>query len=654
MATLFAMMHRAVLTFIVLVFLAPLALAQDGRFTVTGLEVSGTGDSVTQAQERAVRQALRDGFAAMLAGLGEDAAGVTPDQVSDGRIAGLVTALNATDETVGDGSYAAVVTISFNPDGVLSLIDSLRPPPEAAPPAASATPPAASGQPETDTTQAPEAAAPAVAATPTPAQRPEAPSPSPSDQTGGETGDQAGGQAGGGTTAQPSQPPAQTATAPIVRPPNPPLPGRRPAIPAGVGGTAQPQTAGAPNTGAPTTGAPINDTGAATGGETLIPLPQTGSAAAPVLRPVVQPPTAAAPNAVVPAGGPVLLVALWRDESGVYLWDSPNPWREAWLNFSRPSAPVEIIQPFGDIEDAVTVTAEQAAARNMPALTSLARRYGAAEILLASARRGSGAVEIDLERMTTSGRTIAENTITAPGTELTAYYLGVEAVANWLMGVDAAAGPGLSGAATALPPGGQAGQPINSTGSGQPWGGQQGGGQLGTGTTSVDGISATVLPPPGQSAPGQSAPGQVTAGQPSTGQPGGIGLSGSAFTGGVASGNSPTVGVLGSIPQGTPLPQVQQLDGLPGVAVATPGSVAAGPSYTATVPIADRLDWTSIRSAMQGAPGVLAVNTLLVTQTRANVSIVFQGSEGELRSSLNSVGLDLGYDQAGVLQVRRR
>jgi len=636
MATLFAMMHRAVLTFIVLVLLAPLALApvalaQDGRFTVTGLAVSGSGDSVTQAQERAVRQALRDGFAAMLAGLGDDAAGVTPDQVSDGRIAGLVTALNATDETVGDGTYSATVNISFAPDGVLSLIDSLRPPP--APPAspaspASEAPPAA--PPETEPPATPQTAAapePVQPAAPTPAQRPEAPATAPS---GGQTASPAENPAPAPSSTSPA-PPTQTAAAPVIRPPNPPLPGHRPAIPAGFGGAAQ------------VASGPTGNAGPGAGGETVIPLPQVATPAAGASptavqpQPVVQPPaaTTAAPSGVA-AGGPVLLVALWRDDSGVYLWDSPNPWREAWLNFSRPSAPVEIIQPFGDIEDAVTVTAEQAASRTMPALTSLARRYGAAEILLAVARRGSGAVEIEIERMTTGGRTIAETVITAPGTELTAYYLGVEAVASWLMGGGSAAGTGL-------PPSAGATQP------GLPGAASPSGGQLGTGTTSVSGISATVLPPPGQGATGQSA-----TGQPATSQSGGIGLSGSAFTGGVAPGNSPTVGVLGSMPQGTPLPQVQQLEGLPGVSVATPGPVAAGPSYAAIVPIADRLDWTAIRGAMQQAPGVLAVNTLLVTQTRADVSIVFQGSEAELRSSLNSVGLDLGYNPSGVLEVRRR
>lgn len=66
------------------------------------------------------------------------------------------------------------------------------------------------------------------------------------------------------------------------------------------------------------------------------------------------------------------------------LWDDPNPWREVWAR-RRDDGLAPLIVPLGELQDVLTVTAEQALIGDDAALSAIARRHGAAEVLVLAA-----------------------------------------------------------------------------------------------------------------------------------------------------------------------------------------------------------------------------------------------------------------------------
>jgi len=100
---------------------------------------------------------------------------------------------------------------------------------------------------------------------------------------------------------------------------------------------------------------------------------------------------AAVPYAETPSK-PVLIVPVLRDRELLVLWDSPNPWREAWAALPARSGLVPMIVPVGDLGDIADLTAAQAAAGDTASLTAVADRYGAADSLVAIAERRFDAV----------------------------------------------------------------------------------------------------------------------------------------------------------------------------------------------------------------------------------------------------------------------
>ena len=89
---------------------------------------------------------------------------------------------------------------------------------------------------------------------------------------------------------------------------------------------------------------------------------------------------------------PVLVVpVLTQDESSI-LWDEGNPWLAAWAQHGGGGlVPVRV--PIGDIEDIAAVDAERALGGDLAALDALARRYGAADTLVAEARINPAGVD---------------------------------------------------------------------------------------------------------------------------------------------------------------------------------------------------------------------------------------------------------------------
>ncbi|MHA1113359.1 MAG: DUF2066 domain-containing protein [Alphaproteobacteria bacterium] len=82
---------------------------------------------------------------------------------------------------------------------------------------------------------------------------------------------------------------------------------------------------------------------------------------------------------------PILVLPVYRLAGAASLWDAPNPWRSAWAGLAAPESLAPLVLPAGDLTDIATIGAEQALAGNTTRLDAVARRYGAANVLLAVA-----------------------------------------------------------------------------------------------------------------------------------------------------------------------------------------------------------------------------------------------------------------------------
>lgn len=100
---------------------------------------------------------------------------------------------------------------------------------------------------------------------------------------------------------------------------------------------------------------------------------------------------------------PLLLLPVYADSNGMRLWNSPNPWRDAWQRRDE-SGLVPILLPLGDLNDLSTIDAERVAALDRAALDQIASAYGADGVLVTIARLGgdpqddTAALSIELRR----------------------------------------------------------------------------------------------------------------------------------------------------------------------------------------------------------------------------------------------------------------
>ncbi len=106
---------------------------------------------------------------------------------------------------------------------------------------------------------------------------------------------------------------------------------------------------------------------------------------------------AAAPPAAAPTGGgAVMVLPVFRGAAGARLWDSPNPWFEAWRDFSDAGRSVTIMVPFGDLADVADVDVDEALSGSRPALEALGSRYAAEVPAVAIADSTSGTLNVTL------------------------------------------------------------------------------------------------------------------------------------------------------------------------------------------------------------------------------------------------------------------
>lgn len=83
---------------------------------------------------------------------------------------------------------------------------------------------------------------------------------------------------------------------------------------------------------------------------------------------------------------PMLVLPVHDGPEGPVLWDPSDPWREAWRRLDWRNRLVELPLPDDSPEDRFVISAQQALAGDRERLAAMARRYGAADVLVVVAR----------------------------------------------------------------------------------------------------------------------------------------------------------------------------------------------------------------------------------------------------------------------------
>jgi hypothetical protein len=105
------------------------------------------------------------------------------------------------------------------------------------------------------------------------------------------------------------------------------------------------------------------------------------------------------PAAAEDLGKPLVVLPVYKEAGRAVLWDSPNAWREAWLQRSAGSGAARLAVPLGDAADLAIIDAGRAEEAAPDALTAIAHQNGGDEaiVALAAARReGDQLVGLDL------------------------------------------------------------------------------------------------------------------------------------------------------------------------------------------------------------------------------------------------------------------
>ena len=87
---------------------------------------------------------------------------------------------------------------------------------------------------------------------------------------------------------------------------------------------------------------------------------------------------------------PVLVVPLLIRQGAASLWETPNPWRDAWQNLPKQRGLVDIRVPVGDLADIRDIAAIQALRGDQKKLKKIAKRYNAKTIVVAKAFKRFG------------------------------------------------------------------------------------------------------------------------------------------------------------------------------------------------------------------------------------------------------------------------
>ena len=129
---------------------------------------------------------------------------------------------------------------------------------------------------------------------------------------------------------------------------------------------------------------------------------------------------------------PVLIVPVFRDGLVTRLWDSPNPWLDAWLNYSDRGRLVPVAVPFGDVQDVTDISVDAALAGDRLAIRRIADRYGANDAAVVIAEPVATGVSVVVNRYSAAGDTTAVLSADAPADGADGYAAAVLGVADWL------------------------------------------------------------------------------------------------------------------------------------------------------------------------------------------------------------------------------
>jgi hypothetical protein len=101
-----------------------------------------------------------------------------------------------------------------------------------------------------------------------------------------------------------------------------------------------------------------------------------------------------APAAPGPAaagnGKPVVVLPVYQSGDTALLWDDPNPWRDAWSQHAGGAGGATLIVPLGDVSDLAAIDADKARTGDSAALSAIAKKEGADEVLVMIATPRTG------------------------------------------------------------------------------------------------------------------------------------------------------------------------------------------------------------------------------------------------------------------------
>ena len=103
-------------------------------------------------------------------------------------------------------------------------------------------------------------------------------------------------------------------------------------------------------------------------------------------------------------GTGTLIIPIFRNNSGVLLWEDTNLWREQINRMVLQHGNQELVVPYGDPTDMLSLNANSANSANFARLSPMMQRYGANRVLLATLHsRGLDGMDLTLREISQQG-----------------------------------------------------------------------------------------------------------------------------------------------------------------------------------------------------------------------------------------------------------
>jgi hypothetical protein len=91
-----------------------------------------------------------------------------------------------------------------------------------------------------------------------------------------------------------------------------------------------------------------------------------------------------------PSGKSLVVLPVYQDGGTAMLWDDPNPWRDAWSQRPSGAGGAVLTVPLGDVSDLAAIDADKARQGDAAALTAIAKKENAEDVLVMLAARRAG------------------------------------------------------------------------------------------------------------------------------------------------------------------------------------------------------------------------------------------------------------------------